>query len=115
MWHAVYFTLTLVVEAGIIQSLIHRARQAIKHKRGYGWLGGHLFSAVPTGSSSHGDVEAAGQPWEGEGEDEDVREERLIVDSGTLSLPELIADWSRAQTVYLWQNHLHAAVSGYIV
>lgn len=69
----------------MIQSLVHRARHALKHRQGHGWLGRHIFLAVPTESSTYGDVEDIEQRGEGEGEDEDVKEERLMVDSGTFA------------------------------
>lgn len=97
MCHAVYFALTLMVEAGIIQSTVHRARHALKHKKGYSWLGRHIFSAVPTESSTNRDVEDVEQPWEGEGEDEDVKEERLTVASGAPAFHAYRRTWVLAQ------------------
>lgn len=81
--HAVYFALTLVIEAGIIKSLIHRTRLATMARWRHGLRAGqqHRYQRVASWeSSTPGDVEAAQQ---GEAEDEDVREERLMIDSGT--------------------------------
>ena len=87
MWGAVYFALTLVVEAGSVQRLIHRMRHAMKGKHSYRWSGSQYTALPPTESSDRDDVEAAEQPSEIDGEDEDVREERLKIDAGTLLPP----------------------------
>ena len=103
MCHAVYFALTLVIEAGIIKSLIHRARLATMARWRHGLRAGqqHRYQRVaPQDGSTPADVEAAQQ---GEAEDEDVREERLMIDSGTslsCSAPFSVTRPSRNGTHY---------------
>lgn len=76
--------MTLVVEAGIIQSLSHRARlAAMKRWRGGRRAGRQYRRVAAQEAAATGDVEGAQQLIEGEREDEDVREERLMIDSGT--------------------------------
>lgn len=82
-----YFSLTLVVEAGIIQSLTHRARLATMKRWRHGRRAGRgqyqRVGAGGNGAPLAGDVEGAQQLRGGETEDEDVREERLMIESGT--------------------------------
>ena len=89
-----YFALTLLIEAGSIKSLIHRARHRTmkrwRHTLGVGQQNRYQVRKSGDGSAS-GDVEAASQLREGEDEDVDVREERLMIESGTHSRPARIS------------------------
>ena len=83
LYVAVYFALTLVVEAGIIKSLIHRAQLAANKRWRGGRTAGHLYSRMALQESDlRGDAQGAARVVQGDREDEDVREERLMIESG---------------------------------
>ncbi len=79
---AVYMALTLVAEAGVLQRLYHSAHQHVtrhwhRQRRRYS-AAASASLPVRAGSSGRGLLEAAA----GDTEDEDVRAERELIQSG---------------------------------